>query len=45
MSKNLMQTIIKWSGVYNIIPLPYPAIESLLPSPLKPQLYTSKKNL
>ena len=26
-------------GGYNITPLPYPATQSLLPSPLKPQLY------
>ena len=32
------------SDVYNIIPLPYPATQSLLPAPLKPQLYTSPKN-
>ena len=26
-------------------PLPYPAAQSLQPSPLKPQLYTTPKNL
>ena len=33
------------SGVDNIIPLPYAATQSLLPSPPKPLLYTSSKNL
>ena len=34
-----------YSGVYNITPLPYPATQSLLPSSIKPQLYTSPKIL
>ena len=42
---NTMFMWFMWSGDYNIIPLPYPATWSLLPSPLKPQLYTSSKNL
>ena len=32
-----------WLGVYNIIPLPHPATQSLLPSSRKPELYTSPK--
>ena len=39
-----MQTRIMWAGVYNIISIPYPAsTQSLLPSPLKQQFYTSAK--
>ena len=40
-----MLTRIMWPRVNNIIPLPYHATQSLLPSPLKPQLYIyPKKN-
>ena len=31
------------SAEQNLTPFPYPATESLLPSPLKPQLLTSPK--
>ena len=43
MSKNVIQTRLVESDNYNTTPLLYPATQSLLLSPLKPQLYTSPK--
>jgi hypothetical protein len=44
-AKKNIYTRFVYSGVYSITPLPYPSTQSLLPFPLKPEFYTSPKNL